>query len=180
MVTNFTTRILRKFSSGRLRIVDGGCGAGIHALFLAKRNANAVVYGYDIALDKIETARAYQQKHGVKNACFEIASHDDYNLPESVDMIYTCESLVGEEEISMQIDPLIEANETMERRFLRFNQVLSLGGIYIPTWMATYIGNRGQIGLANKCGFQGEDVIEGEIMGYNGIQFPYESLKKQG
>jgi len=161
MVTLFTTRILRENSEGRLRILDAGCGDGRQALFLARRNPERAVYGYDLSPEQIEKAERYKLEHRIGNVGFSIASHDDFQFPCEMDMAYTCESLVGDDEIPQwSMNPLQDSEEIVRRRLGRFNEWLADDGVYILTWKATYLLNYVFIKIAEECGFEAKEVIE--------------------
>ncbi len=62
-----------------IRVLDVGCGTGHAANILAREFPNSRFYGYDIAEDGIEAARAEAGKMGLTNAEFEVV--DVTHLP---------------------------------------------------------------------------------------------------
>ena len=62
-----------------LRVLDVGCGTGHAMNILAREFPSSRFYGYDIAEDAIESARAEAKKMGLRNTSFEIV--DVTNLP---------------------------------------------------------------------------------------------------
>jgi ubiquinone/menaquinone biosynthesis C-methylase UbiE len=62
-----------------IRVLDVGCGTGHAMNILAQEFPSSRFYGYDIAEDAIESARAEAKKMGLTNTSFEVV--DVTNLP---------------------------------------------------------------------------------------------------
>ncbi|MBI2580156.1 MAG: class I SAM-dependent methyltransferase, partial [Candidatus Aenigmarchaeota archaeon] len=124
---NFATRMIREASKDRRRILDAGCGTGVQACYLARRNTNCFVWGYDISEMAIKKAEEYKKKHGIPNVHFDVASHDDYAICEPVNFIYSNESLIGTDEYDY---PLVFGpwESIVKRRLTRFHGMLLHGG----------------------------------------------------
>lgn len=151
--TIFSTRVLRDFSKDRKNILDGGCGRGIQALYLARRSAQGQVYGYDISGRSIGDANSYKEKHRIANATFSVANHDDFIPPTQMDMIYTTGSLVGDHEIPPCVDPLEASEDIVQRRLSAFREILNQNGIYIMNWGGNESANTKFAIIAYGCRF---------------------------
>lgn len=166
MTTIFTAKIVRDASKGRTRLLDGGCGKGTHALYLAGLNPQRSVHAYDVSSDAIEQANRYKQAHRVTNVEFSVANHDDFQAPRPMDMIYTCESLVGADEIPRNIDPLQASEDIVKRRLSKFRETLTHEGIYVFTWGAAAAWNGEFVKIAEACGLRHVDTKEGDVYDY--------------
>jgi len=155
MADIFTTRIIRDLSKNKNRILDAGCGAGVQALYLARRNLESLVYGYDISTEQIAGAEGCKQKHKITNAYFSIASHDNFEPPYKMDFIYSCGSLVGDHEIPpYSADVLESVEELVRKRLTKFNEMLATNGIYLFIWGAIPDCNNRFIKIARECQFK--------------------------
>jgi len=168
MATIFRTKVMLGASKSRTKILDAGCGYCIQALFLARRNPQSSVLGYDISHEAIGQADEYRRKRGVTNATFIVASHDDFQLPYEMDMIYTAGSLIGEDEIFTPFycdvsSPLMAAKRIVRSRLIRFKDMLLPSGIYIQTWGSTQKADQDFVNIAKDCGLMQVAHIDGGI-----------------
>lgn len=166
MATIFRTRVTLEASKGRAKILDAGCGDGIQALYLARRNPQSSVLGYDISQEAIGKADEYRRTHGITNATFLVANHDNFQPPYEMDMIYTAGALVGEDEIPFYYDvssPLMAAEPIVRRRLIRFRDMLLPTGIYILTWGSTQKADQDFVNIAKECGLMQVAHIDGGI-----------------
>ncbi|MDI6720874.1 MAG: class I SAM-dependent methyltransferase [Candidatus Aenigmarchaeota archaeon] len=165
MTTTFSTRIIREAAKGRKMVLDGGCGNGLQACYLAKRNPKNMVYGYDTSGEAIEMANKYKQKHGIDNVNFSVASHDMFQAPYEMDMIYTIGSLVSEDEVPSQ--DIRDAQDIFKRRLKKFNGMLMPGGIYVLAMITGYKAIDTVIKkIAEECRLPLFDIIQGETLWY--------------
>lgn len=155
MSSLLSTRVLRDLSKDRKIIVDGGCGSGIQALYLAGLDHRREVYAYDKSPSQIEKADKYKEERKITNASFSVATHDSYKFPHGVDMIYTMSSLIGDGEIPFDArNPLSAVEDLVERRIRRFREALSESGLYVFSWAGSERTNNELIGIAEDCGFR--------------------------
>lgn len=164
MTTLFATRLLREVINDKKKILDAGCGTGVQALYLARRSPVATVTGYDVSPEAIAKAHKYQQRHGVPNAFFSVASHDDFNPPHKMDMVYTADSLMGSGD--MRSTNPEEIDKIARRRLSRFREMLVPGGTYVITGGASNGANENIIHIAEQCGLSWSQVVEGNVLGY--------------
>lgn len=161
MARMFATRILREPSKGLHSILDAGCGDGLQALYLARKNLGSLVHGYDISTEAIAKANGYKQRHCIQNATFSVASHDDFEPQHKMEMVYTAYSLVGEDEAVHYTDnPLYDNEELVRRRLARFGEILMPGGIYVFIWTTQSYINEDFIVMARDAGLESRAVIE--------------------
>ena len=167
MATTFSTRVLRTVYEGKKMIVDGGCGNGVQALYLARRNPQSIVCGYDISTAKIKEANEYKRNHGIPNAEFSVSSHDDFNPRFEADMVYTTDSLVGDHELSESNTTILRgAEEIVRKRFSKFRSFMSNDGVYVVTWGSTHSADKELTRIAEECGLKCLSSVFGDILNY--------------
>ncbi|MBI2583181.1 MAG: class I SAM-dependent methyltransferase [Candidatus Aenigmarchaeota archaeon] len=166
MASIFSIRFIRDAARGRKRILDAGCGNGVQALYLARLYPEALIHGYDISPEAIERANRYKQSREVPNACFSVSSHDSFEPPDKMDMIYASGSLVGEHEIPGTEEPLLEGEEIVKRRLSRFREMLSHEGILAILWCAADDANNRLRKLAEGCDLAYRDARTGDVVSY--------------
>jgi len=139
---------------------------GVQAFYVAKKNPQSFVYGYDNSSGDIATAQSHQQRRGITNIRFLVASHDDFEPPYRMDMIYTADSLIGTNEVQFGGNNIVEdAQNLLTRRLLKFNESLNPSGIYMVTLGSTPRTDSGLVGIAEQCGLKHIRTIEGPAEG---------------
>lgn len=175
MTMDFTEGILNEVSEGKGKILDAGCGNGTQALFVAKRNLESLVHGYDKSEEAIDQANGDRERDNVLNLSFSVASHDDFQPPYEIDLIYTAGSLIGSDEVHESVNTLANVEDIVNKRLSRFYEMLSSGGNYLFTWAATTLVNQTFIGMAKENGFHLKSIKDGGVFGEESLDYNSET-----
>lgn len=151
MVSVFSTGVLREVAAGKKRILDAGCGDGTHVLYLARRNPDATVIGYDRSPEAIEKAQKKWERRKYPNVNFSVADHDEY-VGSGFDFIYTAVSLIDDNEVPDEFNKWRDSQDIIRRRLARFHGMLSTNGIYVNVWAADMACNDGFAEIAEDSG----------------------------
>lgn len=168
MASIFSTRIVRESSKEGNTILDAGCGDGIQSLYLARRNKESLVYGYDISAQSVMQANKYKQEHKIPNANFFVSSHDDFESQTQMDMIYTIGSLVGNHEIPYgSADVLRKTEKIVKERVSKFFEMLGKNGVYVMVWGAGPARNKNLVEIIESSGFKHSYIFTGKFLDYD-------------
>lgn len=75
------------------QILDAGCGAGDHSIYLARRFPQAEVLGVDIQEELIERNRIVAGRLGLRNVSFEVADITTFSSKKQFDLITSIDVL---------------------------------------------------------------------------------------
>jgi SAM-dependent methyltransferase len=74
-------------------ILDAGCGAGDHSLYLARRFPRARVLGIDVDADRVARCTEAARRMGVTNAAFEVGDLTQLGRSEAFDLVISVDVL---------------------------------------------------------------------------------------
>ena len=115
-------------------VIEGGCGRGHDAVFIAGEFPGVHFDAYDISERNIESAIRRAEKYDIRNAGFSVSPHEDFSFPKGTEMIYL-HSAFGEERKIFIGEEYIDMIDDF--RMTLFTRALKKGGsliisFYVP------------------------------------------------
>ncbi len=100
------------------RVLDAGCGTGIHAIELARRGFDAT--GFDLSAQMLEIANK-RKMEACSGARFFKAGYLDFELGEKFDAIVSMHNAIM----------CLQSPQDFEKALARFNSALEVGGVLV-------------------------------------------------